>query len=310
LRTRIYYATDIHGSDICWKKFINAGKFYQADVIILGGDITGKAIIPIIEKGNCYEASFEGRKWVVPKEKVHELEQIINNKGYYVYHTSMDEVEELNSNAKKRDKLFIELMIRKLRKWIEFADERLKDSDIKCFVCPGNDDMPEIDPIFEESETIIHAGEKVVEVDGYHEMLGLGWVNPSPWKTFKECNEEELRRKIDELVSQVRNIDTCIFNLHAPPYGTGLDSAPQIDKTLKSNPRVLVPVGSQAVLHAIEKYQPLLGLHGHIHEAKAFVKIGHTLCINPGSTYDRGVLLGAIINVDKERVKSYFPVMG
>lgn len=307
---RIYYATDLHGSDICWKKFVNAGKFYQADIMILGGDMTGKAIIPIIEKGNCYEASFEGRKWVVSKEKVHELEQIINDKGYYVYHTTMDEVEELNSDAKKRDKLFIELMIRKLRKWIEFADERLKDSDIKCFVCPGNDDIPEIDPIIEESETIIHAGEKVVEVDEYHEMLGLGWVNPSPWKTFKECSEEELCRKIDELVSQVRNIDTCIFNLHAPPYGTGLDSAPQIDKTLKSNPRVLVPVGSQAVLHAIEKYQPLLGLHGHIHEAKAFVKIGRTLCINPGSTYDRGVLLGAIINVDKERVKSYFPVMG
>ncbi|MEM3702920.1 MAG: metallophosphoesterase [Candidatus Bathyarchaeia archaeon] len=307
---RIYYATDIHGSDICWKKFINAGNFYRADVLILGGDMTGKAVIPIIEKGAQYEASFEGRKWVVSKDKVHELEQIINNKGYYAYYTTIEGVEELNSDVKKRDEIFIKLMTQKLRKWIEIADERLENTNTKCFVCPGNDDIPEIDSIIEESKNIIHAGEKVVEISECHEMLSLGWVNPSPWKTFKECTEEELCRKIDNLVSHVRNIDTCIFNLHAPPYGTGLDSAPQIDKTLKSNPRLLMPVGSISVLNAIKKYQPLLGLHGHIHEAKAFVKIGRSLCINPGSSYDRGVLLGTIINVDKEKVKSYMPVMG
>ena len=38
--TKLFFATDVHGSEICWKKFISAGKFYEADVIILGGDIT------------------------------------------------------------------------------------------------------------------------------------------------------------------------------------------------------------------------------------------------------------------------------
>lgn len=310
MTTRIFFATDVHGSEVCWMKFINAGKFYKADVIILGGDVTGKAVIPLIRRENNFEASFLGKKLVYPVEKIEELEKEILDKGCYPYRTNPDEVEELKSNAKRRDELFLELMTQTIRRWVRIADERLKNTGIKCFVCPGNDDMFEIDPIIEESEFVIHAENKVITVDDHHKMISVGWTNPTPWKTFKECCEEELYKKIEKLASQVENIDNSIFNLHAPPYGSGLDEAPKIDEKLKQESRLFLSVGSTAARDAIQKYQPLLGLHGHIHEGRGFTKIGRTLCINPGSSYDRGVLLGVLINVDKKSVKSYLPVVG
>lgn len=304
--TRIFYATDVHGSERCWMKFVNAGKFYKANVIILGGDITAKRIIPLIQRVSDYEALFEGKKWSSTADKVEELEKTIRNKGYYTFRTTSDEVEELTSNAKRRDELFLKLATDTLRRWMIIADERLKNSNIKCFVCPGNDDMLEIDPVIEEAEFVTNAGNKVVLIDNHHEMISLGWCNPTPWNTFKECSEEELSKKIDELVSQVKNVDNSIFNLHAPPFGCGFDEAPESDVAT----RRLSPVGSIAVKDAIEKHQPLLALHGHIHEGRGFVKIGHCTCINPGSSYDRGILLGALINVDEKSVKNFIPVTG
>lgn len=307
---RIFFATDVHGSDKCWKKFINAGKFYKADVLILGGDMTGKAIVPIVEKSGCYEASFEGKSYVLSGDKINELVSMIKDKGYYPYIVSEGTLEELKCSQEKRNEIFIELILERAREWMRYADERLKGTGIKCFVCPGNDDPFEINEIIEKSECVVNAEGKVIQIDSYHEMISTGWANPTPWKTYKECCEEELYRKIEDMVFQVKNLENSIFNLHAPPYGSGLDSAPEIDESLKSKPRVLVPVGSTAVRQLIEKYQPLLGLHGHIHESRGFVKIGRTLCINPGSSYERGVLLGTLINMDEKKVKSYLPVIG
>jgi Icc-related predicted phosphoesterase len=310
MHTRIFFATDIHGSERCWRKFINAAEFYKADVLILGGDMTGKAIVPLIQQGSHYEASFLGQKLVYPSDKIMELEEMIANKGYYPYRTTPDEFKELISDEKKRDQLFIKLMTETIRRWMKFADERLKGKNVKCFVCPGNDDMPEINPVVEESKYVTLAEGKVMRVDDYHEMISLGWTNPTPWNTFKECSEEELLKKIEKLISNIEDIDNSIFNLHAPPYGCGLDQAPEIDETLKLKSRVLVPVGSSAVREAIEKYQPLLGLHGHIHEGRGFTKIGKTLCVNPGSSYERGVLLGVLINLENRKIKSYIPTVG
>ncbi|HKM50396.1 MAG TPA: hypothetical protein VJZ75_04375, partial [Candidatus Bathyarchaeia archaeon] len=58
---RIFFASDIHASDIAFRKFLNAGNYYRADALLYGGDITGKALI-FIEKdrdGN-YQADFLG----------------------------------------------------------------------------------------------------------------------------------------------------------------------------------------------------------------------------------------------------------
>jgi Icc-related predicted phosphoesterase len=291
-------------------KFINAGKFYKADVIILGGDMTGKAIVPIVRHDCSCEATFGGKTWTLPLEKAGELEEAITERGYYPYFTTSEEIEKLKSDTAIVDKLFLNLMIDRVMRWMKIADERLKNTNIKCFVCPGNDDKQEIDQIIEESRFVKNAEGKVIEIDNCHEMISLGWTNPTPWNTYKECSEEELYQKIEKLTSQVQNIDNCIFNLHAPPYGSGIDSAPEIDKTLKQMTRTFVPVGSTAVMNAVQKFQPLLGLHGHVHEGRGFIKIGRTLCINPGSTYEQGVLLGVLINIDEKKVKSYMPIVG
>jgi len=311
--TRLFFATDIHGSDKCWKKFINAGKFYEADVLILGGDMTGKGLVPVVRSGsgNEFKAEFRGKKYTLDsKEKLEEFEKMVAMSGYYIHYTTQDELEELSADPKKLDALFLELMIERVRQWLKFAEERLKGTNIKCYVCPGNDDHFEINKVLEESSTVIDASDKVIEVDGYHEMINIGWSNPTPWNTPRECSEEELAKKIETQVSKLKNVKNSIFQIHAPPYGSQLDNAPKLDKTLKIVYGEMIPVGSRAVANAIEKYQPLLGLHGHIHESDGVVKIGRTLCINPGSVYTEGILRGVVINLDKDSIKSYYTVSG
>jgi Icc-related predicted phosphoesterase len=308
---RLFFATDVHGSDKCWKKFINAGKFYEADVLILGGDMTGKGLVPVIRFGNGFKAEFRGKKYTLNnEEELGKFEKMIAMSGYYIHHTTPDELEELNANIKKLDSIFIELMIKRIREWLKFADERLKGTNIKCYVCPGNDDHFEINELFKESSTVIDASDTIIEINNNYEMLNIGWSNPTPWNTPRECSEEELTKKIEEQVSKIKDVKKSIFQMHAPPYGSQLDNAPKLDESLKIAYGEMVPVGSKAVKEAIEKYQPLLGLHGHIHESDGVVKIGRTLCINPGSVYTEGILRGVVINLSEDSIKSYYPVSG
>ncbi len=72
----------------------------------------------------------------------------------------------------------------------------------------------------------------------------------------------------------------------------------------------MIPVGSKAIRVAIEKYQPLLGLHGHIHESKASQYLGRTLLLNPGSEYTEGILRGFFIEYDSEGIKNYWKIEG
>ncbi|MEM4649399.1 MAG: metallophosphoesterase [Candidatus Bathyarchaeia archaeon] len=309
--TRLFFATDIHGSDKCWKKFINAGKFYEADVLILGGDMTGKGLVPVIRSDNRFKAEFRGKKYTLNNEKeLEKFEKMIAMSGYYIYYTTPEELEELSTNPKKLDSIFIKLMVERIQQWLKFADERLKGTGIKCYVCPGNDDHFEINELFKESSTVIDVSDKVIEIDNNHEMINIGWSNPTPWNTPRECSEEELAKRIEEQVSKIKDVKNSIFQLHAPPYGSQLDNAPKLDESLKIAYGEMIPVGSKAVKEAIEKYQPLLGLHGHIHESDGVVKIGRTLCINPGSVYTEGILRGVVINLNEDSVKSYYPVSG
>jgi hypothetical protein len=54
---------------------------------------------------------------------------------------------------------------------------------------------------------------------------------------------------------------------------------------------------------AVLKYQPMLSVHGHIHESKGVKKLGRTLAMNPGSSYTDGVLQGAILDLDEKKGK-------
>ena len=103
--------------------------------------------------------------------------------------------------------------------------------------------------------------------------------------------------------------------MHVPPYDSGIDSAPELDENMRpklgpGGQVMITPVGSTAVRKAIESYQPMLSLHGHVHEARGFVKIGKTLCLNPGSEYLEGILRGVLIQIDKGKVRDFIFTSG
>ena len=309
---KIFFATDLHGSEVCWKKFLNAAKFYDAEVLICGGDMTGKAIVPIVSENGHYTVALGGEEQAVAADQVSEVEANIRRKGYYPLRMTVERLHELDQNPAKRAECFQEVMLEGVERWMKMAAEKFRGSDVRCFVCPGNDDEMEVDDVVRRAEMVELGEGRVVEIDGFS-MISTGWSNPTPWKTHREDSEEQLAARIEAMASQVPDPSRAIFNLHCPPYKSGLDEAPAIDADLKllHGGRALRPVGSTAVREAIERHQPLISLHGHIHESKGAVKIGKTLSINPGSAYEEGMLMGAIIQLDpKKGIKSYQLVNG
>ncbi|MFN2121308.1 MAG: metallophosphoesterase [Anaerolineales bacterium] len=310
----LFFATDVHGSEICWKKFINAGKFYKADVIILGGDMTGKAIVPIIDQGGGkYKVTLLDQESILEgQDKVNEMVATIQNRGYYPYVTNPDEVQEISSAQGRSDELFLREALDTMRRWMEYADAKLEGTGLRCFVCPGNDDMLEIDDVIRQSRHVELVEGKVIQLDEHHEMINAGWTTPTPWKTPREESEDELRQRIQVMIDRLKDVGSSVFNLHDPPYGSGLDEAPELTADMRPAyaGRSLVPVGSHAVLELIDKYQPLLALHGHVHEGKGTRKYKKTLCINPGSMYEQGILHGAVVELKPRKVGNYVLTTG
>lgn len=314
--TRIYFTSDVHGSEVCFLKFVNAAKTYRANVLILGGDVTGKMIVPIVDQPDgTFAATYLGTTRIMKTNEEREaLEKTIRHSGYYPYRTNQAEVEKLLADKKSLDELFSGIMADGIKRWVTLAEERLKGTNVKCYVSPGNDDRFNIDEILKNSSVVQCPEDEVVWVDEHHEMITSAWTNPTPWNSPRETSEEKLTEIFERMLSKVTRMQNCIFNLHCPPFDTPLDEAPELDKTLKPVVRggemSMVHVGSKAVRQAIEKYQPFLGLHGHIHEARGFVRIGKTLCINPGSEYGEGVLRGALLNIDEKGLKSHLLTQG
>jgi len=309
---RVFYATDLHGSEVCWRKFLNAAKFYDADVLICGGDMTGKAMIPLVEDGDSYELTLAGVSQRVSRAEVADVESQVQRKGYYPVRMTSAEVAELERDPDKVQKLFTEQMCKTVERWMDMAEEKLKDSRVRIFVAPGNDDEIEIDDVIANAKRVELAEGRCIDIGGY-EMISSGWANPTPWHTYREAPEEELTRRMEPMIREIKDMSRAIFNFHPPPYGTNLDEAPALDENLKPlhGGRALRHVGSTAVREAIDKHQPLISLHGHIHEGKGVTRIGKTLAINAGSAYEEGVLLAAIINLDQKKgIKNYQLVNG
>ena len=309
---KVFFATDLHGSEMCWRKFLNAAKFYDADVLICGGDMTGKAMIPIVEENGHYTVTIASDRQVVSAGEVGNIESQIRRRGYYPLHVTPERLQELDENADVRKETFQQVMLDGVRRWMDMASEKLSGSGVRIFVCPGNDDEMEVDDVVRESDMVELGEGRMVEIDGFT-MISTGWSNHTPWNTHREETEELLGERIEAMAKQIPDPTRAIFNLHCPPYRSGLDEAPAIDSDLKlmHGGRALRPVGSTAVRQAIDKHQPLLSLHGHIHESKGAVKLGKTLSINPGSAYEEGILMAAVINLDaKKGIKSYQLVNG
>ena len=190
--TRIFFATDIHGSEICWKKFLNSGKHYEANIMILGGDMTGKALVPIVEQGaGRWRAELlENRHDFDSEDEVKEFEQAVGRRGYYPFRTTPDEIAELGKDEKLRDELFHEKMLGTVERWMQMADEKLEGTGIECFVSPGNDDQFEVDEIIASAKRVrlAEGGRRVRRLpDGLD-----GWSNRTPWDTYREEDEDDL----------------------------------------------------------------------------------------------------------------------
>jgi hypothetical protein len=301
---KIFFATDIHGSEICWRKFLNAAAFYKADLVVLGGDVTGKIMVPITAYPGYWEVTIRGeRRRLENREQLAEAERLLRDRGSYPAIVTPDELDALNSEDAITDRFNSE-MTRSLDRWLDMADGKLHGGEIPCILNGGNDDIFDIDPILEASSCVTFAEGKVLDLDGFS-MVSMGWTNPTPWDTHREAPEDQLAAKIDAVASQVPDLERAIFNFHAPPYGTGLDEAPALDANLRPTHggAVMKPVGSTAVREAITRYQPLLSVHGHIHESRGVAKMGRTLAMNPGSSYSDGVLQAALIDLNQKKGK-------
>ncbi|HEU0296694.1 MAG TPA: hypothetical protein VFR47_28415 [Anaerolineales bacterium] len=312
--TKLFFATDIHGSDICWSKFLNAGKFYEADVLILGGDMTGKAVVPFVHQGgkNYKVTLLEQQFNTTTDEELQDMTKRVRSRGYYPYLTNPDEITELEKNPERVSQVFRMEVLKVVQQWMDLADKKLDGTDLKVFCSPGNDDMEEVDEIVRSSRRVLLVEGQVTPLDANHEMIASGWSNRTPWNTEREEDEEQLKVRYEAMISKLKDPRNAVFNIHVPPYKSGLDEAPELDKDLRPvlAGQALKPVGSTAVRKAIEAAQPLLGLHGHIHEGRGSMRIGKTLCINPGSMYEQGTLLGAIVKLGRNKIENYVLTSG
>ena len=313
---KLFFATDVHGSERTFRKFVNAGKMYGVDVLVLGGDVTGKLLVPIIKDDNdSYHATVSGvRREVHTEEELENLKGMISDLGFYYEIMDIDRYNELKQKPEEVEHIFQEKARERLLHWIKLADERLSDTKLKLFMTGGNDDDEWVVHAIEENQTehIVNPEGRVVMVDEIHPMVSLGFSNPTPWNTPREVSEERLSELIEETVKGIDDFTNVIFNFHAPPKDCTLDLAPMLDTStdpptpvVRAGQSVMIGVGSSAVREAIEKYQPLLALVGHIHESRGVVKIGRTTVVNPGSEYGEGILRGIIINLQDNNVLSY-----
>ena len=307
----ILFVTDLHGSNVCLKKALNGAKMYKANSLIIGGDVTGKFVVPVIKGPDGFTTEFQGTKYAVKKEEeLQEIYRVIGDSGHYYYPTSPEEFEEARHSKEKTEAIFRDLVIKRLGEWLKIIEERMKNSGIEVYITGGNDDFYSVTDMLKASKAIINPEERVVDVGG-HEMLSSGYSNITPWKCPRDISEEEITKKLEEMTGQLKDPKTAIFNIHVPPYDTPIDLAPELDETLR--PKMsgseggfkMIHVGSTAVRAVIDKYQPLVGLHGHIHESRAAVKLGRTTCINPGSEYGEGVLRGVLLTLAPDKVKDY-----
>ena len=312
--TTIFFATDIHGSDICWSKFLNAGRFYGADKLILGGDMTGKAVVPFVNQGGgkyrvtLLEQVFEP----TTDDELQDMIKRVRSRGYYPYLTTPEEIAELEKDPGRVSEIFLQEVLKVVGQWMDLADKKLDGSGLKVYCSPGNDDVDEVDGIIRASRNVLLVEGQVTQLDDHHEMIASGWSNRTPWNTHREEDEDQLGARYAAMVSKLKSPRNAIFNIHVPPYKSNLDEAPELDENLrpKMAGQALKAVGSTALRKAIEETQPLLGLHGHIHEGRGAARIGKTLCINPGSMYEQGTLLGAIVKLGRNKIESYVLTTG
>ncbi|MGC8647756.1 MAG: metallophosphoesterase family protein [Candidatus Micrarchaeia archaeon] len=311
---RLFFASDLHGSEVVSNKLVNAALFYNVKNIVVGGDLAGKVLIPILKEGSKYRLNLYGEQKLVKEGELKDIEKELSDSGEYFRVMERSEYEEAVGDKAIIEKLFKEEMLKRLSSFLEKAEEKLKPMETRLYIMPGNDDYEEVGKFLEEhsSDVIIPIDQKVVDAEGY-DLLGYGYSNITPWHTPREKDEDSIYKDLEKLAGGIDS--KSIFAIHVPPYGTKIDKAPRLDKEMRQVMNLgdmdYAPVGSKSVRRFIEEHAPIVGLHGHVHEASGidFIKAkngSEVPVINPGSAYSSGILNGAIIEISNKLEKYVF----
>jgi uncharacterized protein len=303
-RTRIFFVADLHGSAVCWRKFINAAKVYKADVLLLGGDIAAKTLTPLLESQGAWVATTGGKRRVANgPEELRALEAALRDEATLPFRTTPAEWKELSESPGALDRKFEECSVAELKMWLDWARERLDAKSTRLLLGLGNDDFSSMERAVSDDPVAELTDNEIVRLDDGREVLTLAYSNPTPWKTHRELPEPEIARHLDVGAAKLEHVESAVFNIHVPPFNTHLDLAPRLDANLTKRMTTggeaeMTHVGSTAVRAALEGHQPLVGLHGHIHESRGRTNFGRTLALNCGSAYSEGKLLGAVVDLE------------
>jgi uncharacterized protein len=303
---RVLFTTDLHGCESAFRKFVNAAIEFKVDIALLGGDLTGKRLVPVVSSNGGHRAEFMGRELNAHSdEQLAELDRTIRLAGQYPFHTTEEETRRLREHPEEVDRVFIAAMRASLRSWFDLAAERLAPLGIRMFAIAGNDDPREIDDVLRQHEYVEHVDRSVAGIEPKIEVIGFSGANRTPWNSPREYDEAEIRTLLEEEIARLASAERSIWNIHVPPVDSGLDTCPVVrpDLTVVTDggePR-LHGAGSTAVRELIEQYQPMLTVHGHIHESRAISRLGTTVSVNPGSEYTEGILRAAFIRIDPKR---------
>ncbi|HEU4673920.1 MAG TPA: hypothetical protein VFS32_13560 [Candidatus Limnocylindrales bacterium] len=312
---RLVQTADLHGSNAAFRKFLSAAVRNDANHAIISGDLTGKAIVPIIRRDGRHEAWLFGNREVVETEA--ELERLrtkIGDVGMYDHVCDEEEARALDADPERLHDLFVEKMNARLAEWLTLAGEVLAPAGIPLWLIPGNDDDRSVDPILDASQYACNVDNRVVELDEHHELVSLGDTSMTPWECPRDYPEEHMDEVVPALFGQVRNPAGAIVNMHCPPRDTKIDQCPELSSDLEirfeGGQVIMGSAGSSAIRRGLDQLQPVLSLHGHIHEARGVHKLGRTLCLNPGSEYAEGIMKASIVNLEPTRVKGYILISG
>ncbi|HLB61275.1 MAG TPA: metallophosphoesterase [Actinomycetota bacterium] len=313
--TRLFYAADLHGSEPTFRKLVNAAAFYDADALVFGGDLMGKVLVPIVRWGGTFRARFLGADHELDADGLAPFVGSLETTGFYWKVMNPDEYEEVKSDPLAQRTLFCELAGERLASWLSLAEDRLAGTGVRLYLTGGNDDEPAVLEVLErhDGRVAIASEGRVVQVDGDHTMITVGLSTPTPWDTPREAGEDVIAEAIESAGARVPDPGRCVFNLHCPPKDTPLDTCLELERSPGELPRpvrrggrfVTTGGGSAAVRRAIESYQPLVGLHGHVHESPGRFRIGRTQCFNPGSEYAQGILQGVLVSLRSGAVTGY-----
>lgn len=308
--TRLIFATDLHGSTKCFRQLLRLAGNGPADVIVVGGDVTGKRIVPIIQRGPAghhFVPLYKGQQLELSgRTEVAVFEAQLADEGIYGYRCDEVDFAEFSSKQVANDSVWRSVVENRIAEWAELASAQLSKQRATCFFNAGNDDFFFVDEAIDASGVFVRPEGKVVPVDEHLSMISCGYANLTPFSCPRDVPEERIAEIIAEMADRISDLSRCIFNLHCPPQGTTLDKAAKLNGERRRQLTALGVeedgVGSVAVREAIEKYQPAVSLHGHIHESAAHEYLGRCLCINPGSEYSEGILRFAILDFTKGKL--------